>query len=366
MAFQDGPVLFRYGGYWWDGTTWYRPGRVYDMAREEFFRRPVPAAATVTAADMLADGSADADRGYILGIGDVDPDKPYAGRWPDELALWAQRHGGDLARSVVSLTAPELAADRLASVADMAEITGIAASTLRSYIARDEADVPIPQAVIGTRSLWSRPVAEEWAEQRRRSPDGVIAAVSGATSGERAVSPGQAELAAGLARSFFASLWEYRPFRGRWSLRWRNDRAVREVADALGSDAADYMLNRLLPAGELSTTIEHAVLDELSYGQQLHNSTKLPNRGDPADDDDDAVFYGITPGVARTLDWLVRHWPDRAAYTIGAITGEAERRFSIPRSVTEYSVRTALNLDGELDNAVLNEFLARVFAPKGD
>ncbi|MET7339153.1 DUF6225 family protein [Nonomuraea sp. NPDC005650] len=36
-------------------------------------------------------------------------------------------------------------------------------------------------------------------------------------------------------------------------------------------------------------------------------------------------FYGILPGVARLLDWLIRHYPRTAMSTIGEIVGEAER-----------------------------------------
>ena len=57
--YVDGPLLFRSGGYWWDGTTWYRPEQVIDWAGEDYYRRPVPAAATVTAGGILAASAAD-------------------------------------------------------------------------------------------------------------------------------------------------------------------------------------------------------------------------------------------------------------------------------------------------------------------
>jgi hypothetical protein len=369
---DDGPLLFRSGGYWWDGAAWYRPGQVWDAASETYYRRLVPAAATVTAAAMLSDESADPGRGSILDIADVDPDVPYEGRWLDDLALWAQnRDCGSLAGSVVTLTAPELSADRMAGTTELAQITGIASSTLRAYIARGEAEVPLPQAVTGGRSLWSRPVAEEWAEQRKRSADGVTEAVSARGDGRRPPVPvGVADDAAGLARSFFARLWDYRPFRGRWALRWRNEDAVRQVAEDLGYGAADYMVRSLIPADALASTIEHAVLDELAYGLELHRETR-DNCGlriaDPDDNDAaDAVFFGIAPKVAQMLDWLIRHQPDYAAHVIGAITGEAERRFAIPRDVTERSLSTALSLDGELSDEALEEFLSRAMTPGRD
>jgi hypothetical protein len=74
----------------------------------------------------------------------------------------------------------------------------IAASTLRAYAAGGEADLPLPQAVIGGRALWSRPVADEWAEARRRHPDVISESVAVSGPDGRMVPIGEAELAAGL------------------------------------------------------------------------------------------------------------------------------------------------------------------------
>jgi hypothetical protein len=272
--YVDGPLLFRSGGYWWDGTTWYRPSRVIDWAGEDYYRRAVPAATTVTAAGVLAAASAaDPARGAVLDIAGIDPTAPYEGRWDDDLALWAARRDGQgLDQCVVSLTAPELTAENLISAAGLAEITGIAPSTLRAYITRDEADVPLPQAVIGGRSLWSRPVAQEWAEQRQRDPDAVDAAISVPGHYGDRVSPGQAELAATFTRSFLSNLWDYRPFRSRWALRWRSKDRVDEVATALGHEAAGYVLRTFIPADALAMTLEYALLADLAASQRTdHN-----------------------------------------------------------------------------------------------
>ncbi|SED28555.1 hypothetical protein SAMN05428954_7282 [Streptomyces sp. 2112.3] len=67
----------------------------------------------------------------------------------------------------------------------MAEMSGIAASTLRACNTRGEADVPLPQAVVGGRSAWARPVAQDWIEHRSRSADSVAAAMATSTSGDR-------------------------------------------------------------------------------------------------------------------------------------------------------------------------------------
>ncbi len=78
-VYLEGPLLFRAGGYWWDGKTWYRPDQVVDLAHEGYFHRPVPGAVTVTAASLLAAGSGDPGRGTLLQVIDVDPDAPYSG-----------------------------------------------------------------------------------------------------------------------------------------------------------------------------------------------------------------------------------------------------------------------------------------------
>jgi hypothetical protein len=368
--YVDGPLLFRSGGYWWDGAAWYRPAQVIDSPGEDYYRRPVPAAATVTAADMLASSAADPGRGAVVDVAGIDPDAPYEGRWNDELALWAARRDDQgLDRCVVRLTAPELAAENLIGAGDLAEITGIAPSTLRAYIARGEADVPLPQAIIAGRSLWARPVAKEWAEQRQRDPDAVDAAVSALSHYGDPVPVGQAELAATLTRSFLSDLWDYRPFRGRWALRWRTKDHVREVAAALGHEAASYVLRNLIPADALSATLQHALLDELAEGQRSDRALSADGTLRLADPDDTAdempPYYGIMPKIAKMLGWLARHRPATAGRVITSVTGEAERRLGIPRHVTEQTIRVALDLDGDLGDT-LDGFLARVMAPATD
>ncbi|MFI6587450.1 hypothetical protein [Embleya sp. NPDC050493] len=346
---SDKALLTRSGGYWWDGTTWYRPRQIWDAAGEAYERRPVPSAITVTAADLLDDDS-DPDQGRVLKVANLDPDSDaHPTRERHDLALWARKHTRQpdhrpLARCVVRVSAPELAGDQLVGAADLADIAGIAASTLRAYISRNEQDVPLPQAVVNGRSAWSRPVAKEWAEQRRRSPDSVAAAVADTTDSTLAV--GTADLQRRLARMFLTHLWERPERRKRWALRHRTDTAVGEVADELGWTVATN-LEAIVPLEALAATIRHAFLDELATGKDL------------ADDEDDHL-YGIAPDVGRMLDWLIRHDPGYAQPVIAEIVGEAERRLHIPRAVTAHTLRTALALDGELDTDARNDFLDRV------
>lgn len=384
MAYGGPALLFRSGGYWWDGTTWYRPSQVWDNPSEKYVARPVPAATTVTAAELLDPATITAptatdDRALapILQIGQVDLTTAPVIRWAEHLTTWAVHRTAHepLNSCVVALSAPELTGAQLVGSAELAEIAGVAPSTLRAYISRDEGDVPTPQATVNGRSVWARPVAQEWAEARRRSPEGIRAAV--ATNHDTTSLPeGVAEVWQRFTRRFFSQLWENPAQRKRWALRWRNEAAARDLAQHLGWEiAAD--LDSLVPFDALASTIRHAVLDEFAAGQQLdrdldhhrnpdqhrHLSLARSITEERAIPSADAGFYGITPAVARMLDWLIRHNPTSASHTIGEIIGEAQRRLDIPHEVSEQSIRTALGLDSKLTPHVRDKFLELVFTP---
>lgn len=351
-------LLYRAGGYWWDGITWYRPSQLFDWAAEKTFLRPVPAAVTITAGDLMRDG--EPTRARVLNVGEVTvPATATSDRgWNDDLALWAShRDDRGLGDSIVTLTAPELVADQLVGVGEMAEIAGIGASTLRAYISRGEGDIPLPQAVIGGRNMWARPVAEEWAEQRRRSSEGVEEVVS--ADHEGAANPiGITETWKRFSRTFFSLLWERQSFRKRWALRWRTETAVREIAEGLSWQVA-ASIPKLVGVWDLSTTVRQALVYEFLHGRDLHRSV---HRDDPAQREN-YVFFGLTPAVTKTLDWLIRHEPAAAGRAIEQAIGEAEANLEIPRAVTEESIATALSLDGTLDQATREAFLERVFTP---
>ncbi|MGW7433969.1 hypothetical protein ACWGIN_31065 [Streptomyces sp. NPDC054861] len=135
-------LLFRAGGYWWDGATWYRPGQVWDPVAQDYERRKARAAVTITAAYML-DNRADPDKASIGKVGGLDPAAPTPDNWADHLALWAAcRPDRDdalpLDRCVVDVTSPELTGAQLIGVAEMAELGG--RSTLGDAIGKFLAD----------------------------------------------------------------------------------------------------------------------------------------------------------------------------------------------------------------------------------
>lgn len=341
MAYWGPSLLFRAGGYWWDGQTWYRPLQIWDHAAETYVSRAVPAATTVTAAALRA-VTGDPARAQVLSVIEVDPEQPLVGRWADHLALWTARHversGQTLDRCVVGLTAPELAADQLVGMADLAQITGVAPSTLRAYLARGENDVPLPQATVAGRNLWSRPVAEEYAEARQQDPEAIAATMS-TQRGEVNLSRGKAELWQRFTQMFLLRLWEQPTLRRRWALRWRTEPAVRQVAEGLGWDVA-ASLDWIVPMPQLGTTIEYAILGDLA-GQQAVTRSLNQRTGTG----EDHHFYGLTPAIAGMLAWYIRHDPTGAHATLGETIGQAERELHIPRNATLDTLHTAVSMD---------------------
>lgn len=339
-------LLFRTGGYWWDGTGWFRPAQIWDQATERIVPRPVPGASTVSAADVL-DPSADASRAHLLTVTELDLDAPAPRQWLDDLALWAERRASTrpLTECVVRLAAPELTGDQLVGAGEMAQLAGIAASTLRAYLVRGESEIPEPQAVIGGRNAWSRPVALEWAEQRTKSRDSVTDAVSVDHDGST-MPVGRSELWTRFTDILFSRLWTSPGARQRWAIRFRTEKQVRKIAEDLGwSVAAD--LGSIVPINELAVVVRGAVLDEIASSLN------------PARPMEDWTYFGLLPQVAKMLDWLIRHEPVVGQRVIAEIIGEAERRFEIPRRVAENTIETALTLDGSLDHETLDEYLTR-------
>jgi len=357
QSYESPALLFRAGGYWLHETgTWYRPSQVWDAPSQDYYNRVVPAAITVTAADLV-DGTGDPGRASLLTIADVDADAPALDRWEDHLALWAEFRppGANLGRCIVNLAAPELTGDQLVGVAELARAAGIAPSTLRAYIARGEADVPEPQATVSGRSAWARPVVYEWAEQRRRDPDGLVQAV---TSGDgEDLAPGAEILRARIERMLMRVLWEG-PYRQRWSMRWRGREPIREVADDLSRLlTTDLLGSGFVNMNNLSQTLIHALLDELAYSRDLHRPLNGP------DNAEDPEYYGIARSIEEMLRWFIACDPSRASAVISEVIGDAERRLGIPRTVIEQSLRVAATPNKAVGAAGMREFLARVLSP---
>jgi hypothetical protein len=309
----------------------------------------------VSAADLL-DDSADASRGRVAKVSNIDLDAPPASdRWVDDLARWAAgRPKGALPldRCVVKPTAPELAGDQLIGVNELAQAGGIAPSTLRGYLSRGQNDVPAPQAVIGGRSLWSKPVAADWAERRRRSSEGVAQVLSH-DGQEHSLSVGRARIQEMFTKEFTALLWDSPERRKRWALRHRTPEQVHRTAEDLAWSVADS-LDELIPMNALTSVVRMSVLHEFAGDVESCRAEKRPvNKSD----------LHLWQTTATMLDWIIRHEPAAAQRLIGEIVGEAQRKLDVPPEVTAYGLRQALSLDSSLDRKVVKEFLDRSLPP---
>lgn len=343
--FTDRPLLLRAGGYWWDGETWYRPSRVFNLATETYIRRPVRVPTTITADDLL-DSSDEDTPGKVGKVAHFQPGDPIpAAQWHDDLATWALRRRDredalPLKHCVVTLNAPELSDTALLGVEEFAAQAGIAASTLRAYLARDEADIPLPQVSDG-RKRWSRPVVQDWIEQRRR--DTSAATLSGQEDDTLPV--GLRRLWNRLTEALFRDLWSQPAARRRWARPHRTENAVREVAHQAGWTAALH-LDSTIPYDDLIWIIWQGLVRELD---------NYPGHGD--------LPITMSRHAERVLGWLVEHKPDRGPALFGTIVRNAEQDLNIPPAVTIRSLRDALHssdsgitdrkrLDGYLDAAL--------------
>ncbi|MEE1809069.1 hypothetical protein [Streptomyces sp. BE133] len=355
-------ALFRAGGHWWDDTTWYRPGQVWDPVAQDHERRKSRAAVTVSAADML-DRRADPARASVSKVTAFDPEAPAPENWPDHLVLWARHHQKQetalpLDKCVVDVASPELTGARLLGIPDMAELGGITASTLRAYISRGNSEVPQPQATVGGRDQWARAVADDWVDARQRSYHGVQATMSAGNRDN--LSPGGAEVRDHFADDFHSLLWDRPDVRKRWILRARNEGSVREVADALAWDVA-VSLDRILPTNILGPAIRVAVLNDFADAIDLNGKTGV-HPDDKQDDDGWWHLYLLSP-VAKMLDWFIRHHPESARHYIGEITHEAHTRWQIPAETTLRTLRQAVALDGKLSEEDRKAFFALLTPP---
>ncbi|MFD8110092.1 hypothetical protein [Streptomyces microflavus] len=358
-------LLYRAGGYWFDGAAWFRPGQVWDPVEQDYEKRRARAAVTVSAVDML-DRRADAARASVVTVAEIDAEAPapVVDNWGDHLALWAahqaERDGAlPLERCVVDLATPELSGAQLIGVPEMAELGGITASTLRSYISRDNSEVPQPQATVGGRDQWARAVADDWVEARQRSHEGVRAVMS---AGDRdQLSRGAAEVRDHFAADFHGTLWGRPDVRKRWILRARNEDSVREIADALAWNVASS-LDRVLPTHLLGHTVESAVLHD--FAEAIDLDREVQARPKKPAEAQDWLHLWVSRPVAGMLAWFIRHHPESAHHYIGEITRESHTRWDIPAKDTLSTLHQYVITEGNLSKEDAEPFFALLTPPE--
>ncbi|MEU6267496.1 helix-turn-helix transcriptional regulator [Saccharopolyspora shandongensis] len=344
--------LTRAGGYWWDGHDWYRPRQVLDWSQEGYAYRSVRQPTTITAEDML-DSSCKPALGEIYKVAHFQPQELDAEQWRHDLALWSARRrardsGVGLDRCVVTLNAPELAERTMLTIDQFAERAGIAASTLRAYIARDEADVPLPQSTVGGRKRWSVPVVDDWIEERKRDPWEVGSVLTG--DQESSLAPALRDSWRRMTKAIRSTL--DRPPR---KLLRRGADPERFAAD-LGWTAALTADQDRLRGEALALTVEKAVLWELASRVKLYSDDpEARQRG-----------YGMAIAIGKMLGWFIRTDPRLAPQVFGAIVREAEQDLGIPPQVTGKSIRDAIWFDGGLpedEKARVDDFVKVTLPP---
>lgn len=352
-------LLFRAGNYWWDGARWHRPSIVFDPGSRRYIDRLVPDALTVTAGDLLQTGG-DASGGGHLKIIEAQVGRPSWGRWEDHLAWWAEHRRGTrpLEQCVVRVAADELSEDELVGVAEMAEIAGLDPSTLRAYLVRGQTRlahgpnrVPLHQATMNGRPLWSRPVAHDWAERRKASAGWPRHPLAVAPDGPSNPAPGIIDAWAWNTRMFSARLWSRTPAWKRWVLRRRSGQAIQEVARDLGWYAV-VDITHMIPMPALGITLASAIAGELARGLGCGASACEQRPG-----------LSIPPEVVRILDWLICFDPGSAEFVITTTAREVEREFGLPRKVIRTMFLTAMSLEGELEADLRHEIVDRVLPP---
>jgi predicted DNA-binding transcriptional regulator AlpA len=130
---------------------------------------PVPGAVDLTLSDLM---TIDATVGCTEGIEALRPLTAAERRWlsgqssaPDQILVRERPghrpHAGDL---IIAMSAPELHAMTMLTVADIAEAAGVSKSTIDSY--RYRGYLPEPQLTRGRTPLWARPIVRRWLNDR--------------------------------------------------------------------------------------------------------------------------------------------------------------------------------------------------------
>jgi hypothetical protein len=244
------------------------------------------------------------------------------------------------------VTAPELRPNALLGVEEVAEVAEIAPSTLRAYLARDEADIPAPQITTGGRKLWSRPVIDDWIEQRKRDSSNVVSVLTG--DPDRTLPPALDALWKRLTEAIFSHFWERPADRRRWSRPHRTEPAVRKLAEET-SWIASLHLDSEVPVDAIADTIQDAILFQMSEHR----------------DDLGMGYVALAVPTGKALGWLVRYQPSRIPNVFGTIVGRAERELKINRDATKKTLRKSLVLDGGFGDRIaqLDELMAIAMPP---
>lgn len=347
----DRPLLQRAGGYWWTGTTWYRPSQLRDEAEERRVRRRVPHPTTVTAADLL-DASSTASWGREYKVASFEPFEVPDEQWRNDLAHWAQQRSTGpealpLQRCVVQLKAPELS--ELVSFDEIAGQTGYAVADLQHDFKHGFGEaLPAPQALVEGRPHWSRPVVADWQEVLRRDrPETIL------TGRDTGGSPAVNALWSRMTRTFSDDDKDHtgtgRGVLARVLSAVATPTAVRDVERQawIGALQAENMLPPLEPTLHV---LADGVVREFA-------SASEPAEGIPD--------LAVSPHVGQILSWFIWHMPRHTPALFGTIIREAERTGVTSRERAVATLREVVRefFDGNVDEATLLAYVDTCLPP---
>lgn len=355
--------LHRHGGYWWDGVGWHRPGQVWDAAFESYDPRPVDNATTITAADLL-DSTADPEQASIMRIASFTVQGPIS-NWKDHLALWAKLRASQPARlpldaCVVDLHAPELDAGNLVDKVELARIAAISVDDLPDPKHRGGPhELPEPQyQTAGGAMWWSIPVAQDWAENYRRT-NGPEVLLSATTVYETTQPTGLVTDHNRLRRVFHETLTEQRHSSGRKQAPYMKGGLAQSAADALAWDAAAALMygsnQGLVPHGPLRDVLVESILCRLAED--------VGRRGGEGTSMDETVLSDMPRSSVKLLTWYLQHRPRETASLLGDVCLKARVRLGLSPDVVGDLFRRSLNLDSGLDGDTVDALLGMALPP---
>ncbi|MFG3134252.1 hypothetical protein ACGFZU_42030 [Streptomyces tendae] len=346
--------LYRHGGYWWDGTRWYRPQQIIDRAYEGYEARAVADAVTLTAIDVLA-RPATSHTARVAKIADFTASDEPLPHWREHLALWAaHRTPGSrpLDQCTVDLQAPELDPAHLVDRAGLAQIAELEPDDL-PHPKYGRTDLPPPQDETAEGPRWSRPVARDWAEQHRRT-NGPEKLLSATTAFGTEQPQGLVDDHNRLTKIIADSLEDTEESKkNRLFTRPSSTRREEQAAHMAWwpAVAINDGTDGFIPLDAVRTTIIEAVLGGLAQDAKDLDESKDVSLGD------------IRKDVVRLIDWYILREPRLTPALFGEICLDARVRLGLdPKDVGDL-LRRSLHLDSGLDRQTLSALLDLALPP---
>lgn len=326
-----GAVCFDFGGYWYDGESWFRPPQLFDSAREEYARAEVPQARTRMTAEVSPRVVPTPDEVGLVDLARL-PVQIAADDWAIHLALWRGKRENDQG-CVLGMDAPEVQAAELVTGERIRAMSGLDEWSFRQEWAGSSTP---PQAIVDTVEYWSLPVAREWVRGRQFSAEAIEKRLSVAGYGARQ-SVGRKKLTDLMAELALGRLEDFPPLSrlvGRHPIPAKLVDSSRDLAVNLES-----LVPSALPSlWDQGAVLREAILNEMNRWIETHP--------------DMSAVAPLGLQLERVLCWLFDWSPSTLVSLIGDMLGEAERRSGVPPEYSARTIRRSLTLGGNDEGAI--------------